>query len=263
MKNEKLMEAYTGFAYVYNKFMADMPYSQWAEFIKEKFIQNGVLPGDSQIADLGCGTGVFSIELAKAGYSVVGIDKSQDMLAEASEALYDEEDIFENAGDNGLNIVYSLQDMTEFEMPYQMDGIVSVCDSMNYLADDGELEKCFRASWKALRQNGVFIFDMKKEEFYREVLADNTFADCMDDCAYIWDNQYDEKSRINEYYLTFFISDSEGMYERFDEYHIQRAYPEDYVIKKLSDAGFINIDTFEKEAGEDNSERIYFIAVKP
>ena len=31
------MAAYTGFAYVYDKFMADIPYQEWAELIKTVF----------------------------------------------------------------------------------------------------------------------------------------------------------------------------------------------------------------------------------
>lgn len=256
------MAAYTGFAYVYDKFMADIPYQEWAELIKTKLIENGVCPGASQIVDLGCGTGMVTLMLASAGYHMTGIDNSEDMLSAANEALCDAQDAGGKIS-RRLDVVYSLQDMADFKIPYMADGIVSVCDSMNYITDEKALPKCFKASWNALRSGGVMIFDMKKEEFYREVLADNTYAECLDDCAYIWNNFYNEESHINEYDLTVFMLGSAGMYERYDEYHVQRAYNSDDVVKMLSDAGFIGISTFEHEIGGGNEERMYFIAVKP
>lgn len=44
------------------------------------------LPMGSTILDVGCGTGRHSIELAKRGYKVTGIDISAGMLAEARRA---------------------------------------------------------------------------------------------------------------------------------------------------------------------------------
>lgn len=256
------MAAYTGFAYVYDKFMADIPYQEWAELIKTKLIENSVCPGGSQIVDLGCGTGTVTLLLARAGYRMTGIDNSEDMLAAANDALYDAREAGSGIS-KCLDVVYSLQDMADFKMPYMADGIVSVCDSMNYITDEETLQKCFRASWNALRSGGVMIFDMKKEEFYREALADNTYAECLDDCAYIWNNFYNAESHINEYDLTVFMLGDTGMYERYDEYHVQRAYKSEDVVKMLSDAGFIGINAFEHEIGGGNKERMYFIAVKP
>lgn len=256
------MEAYTGFAYVYDKFMSDMPYQQWAGLIAKRLAQKGVLPGKSQIAELGCGTGIFSIELAKRGYGIIGIDNSEDMLVQANMNMCELEAASDNEADN-LQIVYTLQDMTDFEIPYEADGVVSVCDSMNYLVEADSLKKCFKSVWRALRHGGVFIFDMKKEAFYRDVLADNTFSDCMEDCTYIWNNYYNADEMLNEYELSVFVKCDDGRYERYDEYHVQRAYMTEDVMELLRGAGFIDAEAFEEDAGEDNHERIYFRAVKP
>lgn len=252
------MEAYTGFAYVYDEFMHDMPYSDWADLIKSRLEDNKIMPGNSQLAELGCGTGAFTIELAKRGYSILGIDNSEDMLAVADEKLYGS-----NEDARHSSIIYTLQDISEFDVPYELDGIISVCDTMNYLTAPGSLAKCFCSVYRALRGGGVFIFDMKKEEFYRETLADNTFSECRDDCAYIWDNYYDEETHVNEYNLTIFARSGDGRYERYDECHRQRAYDKDYVIGILQSSGFTVVREFEHRIGDGNSERMYFTAVKP
>ncbi len=48
------------------------------------------LPEGSRILDIGCGTGRHSIEMAKRGYTVTGVDISAGMLAEAESAAKDE-----------------------------------------------------------------------------------------------------------------------------------------------------------------------------
>ena len=50
------MQAYTGFAYVYDEYMDNIPYEEWCEYLVERLKEQGVTP-DMEIADLGCGTG--------------------------------------------------------------------------------------------------------------------------------------------------------------------------------------------------------------
>ena len=47
------MEAYTSFAYVYDTFMDNVPYGEWARHIREKLCEHGVT--DGIVLDLGCG----------------------------------------------------------------------------------------------------------------------------------------------------------------------------------------------------------------
>ena len=77
------MEAYTGFASVYDRFMNEIPYEDWViyltELLKEYGISNGL------ICELGCGTGNITRRLAKRGYDMIGIDSSFEMLSLARE----------------------------------------------------------------------------------------------------------------------------------------------------------------------------------
>ena len=56
------MEAYTSFAYVYDTFMDNVPYGEWARHIREKLCEHGVT--DGIVLDLGCGTGTMTERLA-------------------------------------------------------------------------------------------------------------------------------------------------------------------------------------------------------
>ena len=107
------MEAYTGFAYVYDEYMDNIPYDEWEYYLYELLKENNI-GTDSTIADLGCGTGTVTRMLDKEGYDILGIDLSEDMLSIASEKTYE----------SGQQIIYSCQDMREFELPYEVDAFV-------------------------------------------------------------------------------------------------------------------------------------------
>ena len=139
------MQAYTGFAYVYDEYMDNIPYEEWCEYLVERLKEQGVTP-DMEIADLGCGTGTVTQLLDKAGYSCVGIDNAPDMLTIAAEKLYE----------SGQEIVYSLQDMRDFELPYEVDAMVSIADSMNYITSKEDITSVFECVKKGLKPGGLF-----------------------------------------------------------------------------------------------------------
>ena len=74
-------------------------------------------PGDS-ILDVGCGTGRHSIELAKRGYTVSGLDLSSEMLARAANA----------AKAVGVNVEWIHSDATRFSLPGKYDGAICLCE---------------------------------------------------------------------------------------------------------------------------------------
>ena len=64
------MEAYTGFAKVYDLFMDNIPYEEWSRRIVGILKQYGI--SDGLVLDLGCGTGSMTELLANAGYDMIG-----------------------------------------------------------------------------------------------------------------------------------------------------------------------------------------------
>lgn len=245
------MEAYTDFAYVYDKMMKDIPYDEWADYTMSLLAGNEIKAGAS-ITELGCGTGSFTMEMCKLGYRMTGIDISTDMLSVAR-------DKFENS--SYRNIVLSQQDMTDFALPQKADAFVCVCDSLNYLIEEGSLEKMFQCILANMKKSGVAIIDMKTRYFYENVLAYNTLAENFDDCSYIWDNYYHEEEHINEYILTVFAKEDK-LYRKFEENHFQRAYTINEVLNAAKEAGFATTkvyDAFTMNKPDKISERVYFV----
>ena len=98
---------------------------------------------------------------------------------------------------------------------------------------------------------------------YRELLGETTIAENREEGSFIWDNYFDEEEQINEYDLTLFIREEEGLYRRFEETHYQRAYELETVKHLLEQAGLEFVaayDAFTREPVKEDSERIYVIA---
>ena len=91
--------------------------------------------------------------------------------------------------------------MQDFELYGTVRAVISVCDSMNYLTDEEDLEYLFALVNNYLDPGGLFIFDMNTEYKYTHLLADGIFAENREESSFIWENYYDEETRINEYDL--------------------------------------------------------------
>ncbi len=248
------MEAYSGFAEVYDLFMDNIPYEEWTNYVKELLSEEGVKEGI--LLDLGCGTGSVTELLAKAGFDMIGIDNSEEMLDIA----------IEKRDWSGLDILYLLQDMREFELYGTVRGVVSICDSMNYILEEEELSEVFRLVHNYLDNEGIFIFDMNTMYKYKTILADHTFAEDRETSSFIWENFYDEEEAINQYDLSLFVQEDDGRYRKYEETHLQRAYEQRKVEELLSKSGLELLhvyDAFTKEIPAENSERIYFVCRRP
>ena len=160
-------------------------------------------------------------------------------------------------------ILYLQQDMREFELYGTVRAIVSICDSMNYLEDYEDLVQTLKLVNNYLDPQGVFIFDMNTVHKYRDLIGDRTIAEARAECSFIWDNDYDPETKINEYDLTLFIQEEDDLYRRFVETHYQKAYELEEVKRAIAEAGmeFVTVyDAFTRKAPDENSERVYFIA---
>jgi 2-polyprenyl-3-methyl-5-hydroxy-6-metoxy-1,4-benzoquinol methylase len=245
------MEAYEGFASVYDTFMEETDYAMWVNYLHQIWEKQNFQP--KLIADLGCGTGNVIQILAKQGYDVIGIDMSEDMLAEAQKKAQSE----------NLDILYLLQDMREFELYGTVNCIISLYDSLNYILEEQELLQVFRLVNNYLHPKGLFIFDMNTEYKFKEILAQNSFGETKQNSAYIWENYYDEEQKINEFYMNFFIKQKNGSYERKEEYHYERAY-DIVTVKKLLEQSGLELcgiyDAYTFQPPKSDSQRVYFVA---
>ena len=233
------MEAYSDFAKVYDTFMDETPYSEWCEYIisllKAYNITDGLVP------EL----------LASAGYDMIGVDNSSQMLTIAME----KKDLAKK------NILYLMQDMREFELYGTIKAVVSVCDSLNYLLESEDLVKTFQLVNNYLDPKGIFIFDFNTVFKYETIIGDAVIAENREECSFIWENYYHLEEQINEYDLTIFAKEGD-LYRKFTETHYQRGYSLEEMIKIIEASGLelmASYDAFTRNEPTDTSERIYII----
>ena len=280
------MKPYSAFAEIYDSCMDNVPYDEWASRITDVFRQNGV-PEGAIVADLGCGTGAMSRKLQEAGYDVIGIDASEEMLMVAQEREYDrladlweDEDYDDGSEDDkageasfsdddceceetGKRITYLCQDIRSFELYGTVSAVVSVCDTMNYLLEESDLLKTFRLVNNYLERDGLFVFDMKSPYYYEKVLGDSVRVEDEENYTMIWDNSYDANTQINEYSLTMFVHDDDDRYVRNDEEHRQRAYTLAEIRKMIEESGMVFVaayDAYTDCPATDTSERFVIVA---
>ncbi len=271
------MEAYTDFAYVYDTFMDDTPYAEWCELIKIMIMEHGIsrpvrtedaLESEKNLVlDLGCGTGTLTELMADAGFDMIGIDNSADMLELA----------MEKRQQSGHEILYLLQDMREFELYGMVGTVISVCDSLNYMLSEEDLLQVFKLVNNYLFPGGIFLFDFNTVYKYAEVIGDATIAENREDCSFIWENYYHPDEEINEYEVTVFVREDfsggvcnsltgeKNFYRKFSETHFQRGYTVEQMVRLLETAGLraeriLDADSRGEVSGE--SGRIFVMARK-
>ncbi len=246
------MEAYTGFAGVYDIFMDNVPYEEWAGYLWEILREYGI--EDGLLLELGCGTGSMTECMAGYGYDMIGVDYSIEMLELA----------WKKKEKSGHDILYLNQDMRKFELYGTVGAVISVCDSVNYILEDGGLTEMFRLVNNYLDPGGIFLFDFNTEYKYQEVLGVQVIAEDREDCSFIWDNYYDDAERINEYELTLFIREEESeLYRKYQETHFQRAYTLEEMRQYIEESGLLYVtayDAYTRQPPGSRSERICVVA---
>ncbi len=237
-----MTEAYGALAAVYEELMEDVPYPLWRDRITGILRDNGIR--DGLVLELGCGTGTFTRMLSEAGYDMIGLDSSEEMLMNAQER---------EAGER-RGILYLQQPMQEMELYGTVRAIVSVCDSMNYLTEPDDLVRVMKLANNYLDPDGLFLFDLRTDWFYRTQMGDRTFAETLDGAAYIWENRFDEAEGLNEYALTLFLEEEPDVYRRYEELHLQRAYAPQQIAAAAEAAGLILEGILDMETGRPAGE---------
>ncbi|MBP0723751.1 class I SAM-dependent methyltransferase [Bacillus sp. RG28] len=244
---------YNRFATLYDGLMQDVPYDSWLKFLEDAFRDLGLT--NPSIVDIGCGTGTLPILLAKKGYSVTGIDLSEEMLSMAMEKAEQEK----------VTIPFYMQNMMELEGFENIDCISILCDSLNYLQSEEEVAMTFQKVHESLKSGGLFIFDVHSIYKIKEIFANETFFIDDENLSLVWNCSQGEEDYSVEHDLVFFMRDEESdLYERFEEYHIQTTFPVKTYEKLLKEAGFQikKISADFNQTVQENSERIFFIAQK-
>ena len=240
---------------IYDKVNGDVDYSRWADFIEEVIKREYRHGKPELVLDLGCGTGRMTLELARRGYDMTGIDYSTEMLEIARD----------NAEEEGLadRMLWLCQDITEFELYGTVDVTVSCLDTVNHITEPAALSECFSLVHNYLIPDGLFIFDVNGKYKFEHTYGKEAYVIEDETNFCVWQNYYNEKSRLCDFYISLFEECEDGRYERYDEEQRERMYTLRSLKKLLKDNGFEFIGAysdFDFGEGSDDNDRIYLVA---
>lgn len=236
------MSGYNAFANVYDKLTDNIEYEKRADYISALFERYGV-KGKEPVLDLACGTGSLTIELAKRGYDMIGIDSAYAMLSQAQNKKYTE----------NVDVLFLCQDMTELDLYGTISGAVCMLDSLNHLESADDVRRTIEKVGLFMEHDGIFIFDVNTIYKHREILANNTFVYDCDDVYCVWQNSLNDDDSVDISLDIFELEDD--AYYRSSEEFTERAYPITDFKKWLGDASFKVLNIYDEMSDNELNEK--------
>lgn len=245
--------AYEFLAGCYDEFTADVPYRRWADYLEKHFARSA-LPIHT-VLDLACGTGSLTKELAERGYEMIGVDRSEEMLAQAVEKC---------RGAGEIAPMFLHQSMERLDLYGTIDACVCCLDSVNYVTSPQKLERAFQRVHTFLMPGGLFVFDVNTPDKLR-ALDGQVFLDESADAYCVWRADYSARRRVCTYGMDLFTLEPDGRWSRAEELHEEYAYEPDELEALLIRAGFSRIKQYGERklrAPKAGEGRIFFAARK-
>lgn len=246
---------YEALAGCYDALTGDVQYEKRAAYLK-RLLRRAPRKVES-VLDLACGTGTMTCLLAEMGYEMIGVDLSEDMLAQAMDKAFDM--------DEERRPLLLQQSMTKLRLFAPVDAVVCCLDSLNYLTSPKAVQSTFRRVYENLSSGGIFVFDVNTVYKF-EQLDGQVFLDETDDSYCVWRAAYSRRSRTITYGMDLFRERRDGAWRRTWEEHCERAYTREELTEWLSAAGFTDIRFFgdlSRSEPKDAELRMYVSALRP
>ncbi len=122
------------------------------------------------VLDMCCGAGRHSLELARRGYKVTGVDRTGSYLDTARQA----------ADAEGLEIEFLLGDIREFSRPESFDVTINMFTSFGYFEDPAEDKKAARNLCESLKPGGQLLIQMMGKEIIARIFQERDWHETED-----------------------------------------------------------------------------------
>lgn len=133
----------------YDSLYRDKNYGAECDFV-EKAIKGHGSGAQRRLIDLGCGTGMHSIELSRRGYEVHGVDRSAHMLEAA---------LKKKAAHPELKVSFQQGDIVDVQAGADYDAAIMMFAVLGYMSEPGALDRALANVRRHLRKGGLFIAD--------------------------------------------------------------------------------------------------------
>ncbi len=190
------------------------------EILSQNNIHNGL------IVDLGCGSGLLALKLAEAGFSILGIDISESLIAIARARVPDAK--------------FRVESLFQTEIP-ACNAVISIGECLNYLFDPNNdlqmLGRLFDRIYRTLTPGGIFIFDLAEPGQISVGTTAKGFSEGKDWAVLVEKVEDREQATLMRRIVTF--RQIGEHYRRDDEIHHLRLYAATDIAKTLARVGFL------------------------
>ncbi|MCJ7811234.1 MAG: methyltransferase domain-containing protein, partial [Dehalococcoidia bacterium] len=121
----------------------------------------GLSPG-ARVLDLCCGVGRHSLEFARRGFQVMGVDRTATYLQEARR----------RAAEQDLQVEFSREDMRTFVRPWAFDAVINYCTSFGYFESEENDRRVLAYAHRSLGASGVLLMEMMGKEILARVFSE-------------------------------------------------------------------------------------------
>jgi len=205
-------------------------------------------PG-AAVLDLCCGPGRHSLELARRGFKVTGVDRTARFLEEARR----------RAEAEGLVIEFVQGDMRTFRRPEAFDAVINLFTSFGYFDDPQEDKQVLENVYTSLRPNGKLLLDTMGKEVLARIFRERDWFE-QDGALFLEERRLLEGwSRIETRWII--VRDGEQ-----EEFTLKlRLYSGAELRALLREIGFRRVELFGNLDGEpydQNARRLVALAEK-
>lgn len=207
------------------------------------------LPEGAEVLDLCCGFGRHSLEMARRGLRVTGIDRTQSYIERAKR----------EGADENLNCSFKLGDVRHMTTEKKYDGVASMWNSFGYTEDPEDDHLILEKVSQSLKPGGVFILDTPGKEVIASGFEANTWFERGETKILL---EYSIEMNWTVLRNRWLFFENEKMWEfQFT----QRIYSALELSQMLYQHGFDDIDIWGSWDGapyDDKAERLILVAKK-
>ena len=229
----------------------------WSEFhdialprLKPFLLQHKV----KSYLDLACGTGSLAFTLSKMGIEVVGLDRSQEMLAMAAKRLSKFRD--------KRKPTFIKRDMTRYNLRRQFDAVGCFFDAANHIVDPTRFAEFIRLAGLHVKSGGFFMFDVNTAIGLSR--WDAVLFSKQGEHAVLMKGKYDRKERLASITIHGYVRTPSGEADRFKETFYERGYPHAEIVALLRKSGFRRIIATPQRSDQNlrSAGRVFYLAYK-
>lgn len=216
-----------------------------------KFIDSEFKVEDT-ILDLACGTGSYSIEIAKMNKNVFATDLCEEMIKVGKESEKEYKLEFFNEDMRNINVVFK---------DIRFDGIFCIGNSLVHLDSKWDIQDVSKKVYERLKENGVFIIGMIN---YDRIIKNNIkklpiIINKDKDLTFIREYDYQKDSNKLHFNSTIIIGNNEEIIK--NKVEIIPIHTEEIcvILKKI---GFANLKLYGDYLGNQWDDNAYNTIIK-